>query len=64
MQMNNGSLSPQDYNLHLNNLLSHHIKLCQFFKDEKRDEEAKILNNRINLLNNELQELQIFLNSQ
>ena len=60
-QMSEGEFTPNDYLVLMEQQLKHDLILCKFFKQENEINKAKIVYNRINLLNEEINELKQFI---
>ena len=59
--MSEGEFTPNDYLVLMEQQLKHDLILCKFFKQENEINKAKIVYNRINLLNEEINELKQFI---
>ena len=60
-QMGDGEISPKDYLLLMEHQLKHDILLCKYLKQENQIEKAKCVFTRINLLNEEINELKQYI---
>ena len=60
-QMSDGEFGPNDYLALMEQQLKHDLLLCKFLKQENEINKAKIVYNRINLLNEEINELKKFI---
>ena len=60
-QMNEGELEPKDYLLLMEHQLKHDVLLCKYLKQENEMEKAKNVYKRIELLNQEINELKQFM---
>ena len=60
-QMSDGEFGPNDYMALMEQQLKHDLLLCKFLKQENEINKAKIVYNRINLLNEEINELKKFI---
>ena len=60
-QINEGEFGPNDYLALMEQQLKHDLLLCKFLKQENEINKAKIVYNRVNLLNEEINELKKFI---
>ena len=60
-QMSDGEISPKDYLLLMEHQLKHDVLLCKYLKQENQIEKAKCVFTRINLLNEEINELKQYI---
>ena len=59
--MSQGEFTPQDYLLLMEHQLKHDVLLCKYLKQENQIDKGQIVFTRINLLNEEINELKQYI---